>query len=60
MKKPNELKAQTKIHYYPGCTLKEKATNLDDSTRADMEVLGYELVEPEGWTRCGAESSTRW
>lgn len=44
-----------KIHYYPGCTLKEKTTNLDDSTRAAMEVLGYELIEPEGWTCCGAE-----
>ena len=44
-----------KLHYYPGCTLKEKTTNLDDSTRAAMEVLGYDLVEPEGWTCCGAE-----
>jgi heterodisulfide reductase subunit B len=44
-----------KVHYYPGCTLKEKATNLDDSTHAAMNVLGYELVEPENWTCCGAE-----
>lgn len=44
-----------KLHYYPGCTLKEKTTNLDESTHAAMEVLGYELVEPEGWTCCGAE-----
>ena len=44
-----------KLHYYPGCTLKDKTTNLDDSTRAAMEVLGYELVEPENWTCCGAE-----
>ncbi len=44
-----------KLHYYPGCTLKEKTTNLDNSTRAAMEILGYELVEPEGWTCCGAE-----
>lgn len=44
-----------KLHYYPGCTLKEKTTNLDESTRAAMEILGYELVEPEGWTCCGAE-----
>ena len=44
-----------RLHYYPGCTLKEKTTNLDDSTRAAMEVLGYELVEPENWTCCGAE-----
>ncbi len=44
-----------KLHYYPGCTLKDKTTNLDDSTRAAMEVLGYELVEPANWTCCGAE-----
>ena len=44
-----------KLHYYPGCTLKEKATNLDDSTREAMKVLDYELVEPENWTCCGAE-----
>jgi heterodisulfide reductase subunit B len=44
-----------KLHYYPGCTLKEKTTNLDNSTRAAMEVLGYELVEPANWTCCGAE-----
>lgn len=44
-----------KLHYYPGCTLKDKTTNLDDSTRAAMEILGYELVEPDNWTCCGAE-----
>ncbi len=44
-----------KIHYYPGCTVKEKTVNLDTSTYAAMEALGYELVEPENWTCCGAE-----
>ncbi len=44
-----------KIHYYPGCTLKEKSTNLDSSTREAMKLLDVELVEPEGWTCCGAE-----
>lgn len=44
-----------KLHYYPGCTLKEKATALDDSTREAMKRLDVELVEPEGWTCCGAE-----
>jgi len=44
-----------KIHYYPGCTLKEKTTNLDISTREAMKLLDVELVEPEGWTCCGAE-----
>ncbi|MDW7759820.1 MAG: CoB--CoM heterodisulfide reductase iron-sulfur subunit B family protein [Acidobacteriota bacterium] len=44
-----------KIHYYPGCTLKEKTTNLDLSTREAMKRLDVELVEPDGWACCGAE-----
>jgi len=44
-----------KLHYYPGCTLKEKTTALDVSTREAMRRLDIELVEPEGWTCCGAE-----
>ncbi len=44
-----------RLHYYPGCTVKEKTTNLDDSTHAAMEILGYELKEPDNWTCCGAE-----
>jgi len=44
-----------KIHYYPGCTLKEKTTNLDNSTQAAMSELGLELVEPANWTCCGTE-----
>jgi heterodisulfide reductase subunit B len=44
-----------KLHYYPGCTLKEKTTALDISTREAMKRLDIELVEPEGWTCCGAE-----
>jgi len=44
-----------RVHYYPGCTLKEKATNLEDSTQAAMARLNVELVEPKGWTCCGAE-----
>jgi len=44
-----------KVHYYPGCTLKEKAVALDLSTREALKRLDIELVEPEGWTCCGAE-----
>ena len=44
-----------KLHYYPGCTLKEKTTALDISTREAMKRLDVELVEPEGWSCCGAE-----
>ena len=44
-----------KIHYYPGCTLKQKTAALDISTREALKRLDVELVEPEGWTCCGAE-----
>lgn len=44
-----------KVHYYPGCTLKEKATNLEASTQVAMAALDVTLVEPKGWTCCGAE-----
>jgi len=44
-----------KLHYYPGCTLKQKTTALDISTREAMRRLDIELVEPEGWACCGAE-----
>jgi heterodisulfide reductase subunit B len=44
-----------KVHYYPGCTLKEKTTGLDTSAREAMARLDVELVEPDGWTCCGAE-----
>ncbi len=43
-----------KLSYYPGCTLKDKTTNLDDSTKASAEKLGIELEELENWTCCGA------
>lgn len=43
-----------KLSYYPGCTLKDKTTNLDDSTRASASSLGIELVELPNWTCCGA------
>jgi heterodisulfide reductase subunit B len=47
-----------KIHYYPGCTLKQKTTALDITTREAMKRLDVELVEPEGWSCCGAEYLT--
>ncbi|HEX2695127.1 MAG TPA: heterodisulfide reductase-related iron-sulfur binding cluster, partial [Acidobacteriota bacterium] len=44
-----------RVHYYPGCTLKQKTTALDVSTREAMKRLDVELIEPEGWSCCGAE-----
>jgi len=45
---------QTKVGYYPGCTLKGKAKALDDTTQHAVGLLGGELVEIPDWTCCGA------
>ena len=42
-----------KIAYYPGCTLKNKAKDLDRYARLSAEALGYELSEIENWQCCG-------
>jgi len=43
-----------KIGYYPGCTLKAKAKNLEDSAVASLKSLGVEMVELDRWNCCGA------
>jgi len=40
--------------YYPGCTLKTKAKELDVYARKSMEALGVEASEPAEWQCCGA------
>ena len=40
--------------YYPGCTLKTKAKELDAYARASAEVLGVTMEEIENWQCCGA------
>jgi len=42
-----------KIFFYPGCTLKTKAKNLEDSAIAAMKALNVELVELPNWNCCG-------
>jgi heterodisulfide reductase subunit B len=42
------------IGYYPGCTLKTKAKNLEDSALASLKSLGIEAEELERWNCCGA------
>ena len=42
-----------KYSYYPGCTLKNKAKDLDRYARSCAEVLGFELEEIENWQCCG-------
>jgi len=46
-----------KISYYPGCTLKSKAKNLEDSAIASMRELGVEMEELPRWNCCGAVHS---
>lgn len=43
-----------KIAYYPGCTLKSKAANLEGAALAALELLGVEVHELERWNCCGA------
>ena len=43
-----------KICYYPGCTLKTKAKDLDAYARKSAAALGVEMEEIEGWQCCGA------
>lgn len=39
--------------YYPGCTLRNKAKDLDAYARASAKALGFELQELEQWQCCG-------
>ncbi|MEW5924365.1 MAG: CoB--CoM heterodisulfide reductase iron-sulfur subunit B family protein [Candidatus Zixiibacteriota bacterium] len=43
-----------KIAYYPGCTLKTKAKNLETSALACLDALGVEYEELPRWNCCGA------
>ena len=42
-----------KYSYYPGCTLRTKAKDLDAYARASAKALGFELEEIENWQCCG-------
>ena len=41
------------LSYFPGCTLKTRARNFEDSAIAAMSVLGVNLVELPHWNCCG-------
>ena len=43
-----------KISYYPGCTLKTQAKDLDLYARSAAAALGVEMEEIENWQCCGA------
>ena len=39
--------------YYPGCTLKTKAKDLDEYAKKSAEALGIPIIEWEEWQCCG-------
>ena len=42
-----------KVSYFPGCTLRTKAKQLDYYARECAKILGFELEEIENWQCCG-------
>ncbi len=42
-----------KYSYYPGCTLRNKAKDLDTYARLSAEKLGFTLEELDSWQCCG-------
>lgn len=42
-----------KYSYYPGCTLKAKATDLDEYARKSAEAMGITMEEIPDWQCCG-------
>jgi heterodisulfide reductase subunit B len=46
-----------KVAYYPGCTLKTKAKNLEEAAVASLTALGVEFEELTRWNCCGAVHS---
>lgn len=44
--------------YYPGCTLRTKAKDLDRYARLSAEALGITLEEPADWQCCGGAYTT--
>ena len=47
-----------KVSYFPGCTLKNKAKDLDVYSYKCAEALGVTLEEIEDWQCCGGVFST--
>ena len=40
--------------YFPGCSAESTARDMHESTLAVSKALGIELIEPKGWSCCGA------
>jgi heterodisulfide reductase subunit B len=45
-----------RVGYFPGCAVEGIASEYSASLRAVASAIGVELVEPEGWSCCGATS----
>ncbi len=43
-----------KYAYFPGCSAESTARDMHISAMRVADVLGLELIEPRGWTCCGA------
>jgi heterodisulfide reductase subunit B len=43
-----------KYAYYPGCSAESTARDMHESTLAVAGALNIEMIEPKGWTCCGA------
>jgi len=46
-----------KYAYYPGCSAHSTARDMHKSAVAVAEALGIDLIEPAGWTCCGATAA---
>ncbi len=46
-----------KIPYYPGCTLKTTARNMEISAIESAKILGIEMIELPRWNCCGVVAS---
>jgi heterodisulfide reductase subunit B len=46
-----------KYAYYPGCSAHSTARDMHESAIAVAGALGIDLVEPTGWTCCGATAA---
>ena len=47
-----------KLAYYPGCTLRTKAKDLDRYAKLSAMALGFELCEVPNWQCCGGVYTT--
>lgn len=46
-----------KYAYYPGCSAHSTARDMHTSSLAVARKLGIDLIEPEGWSCCGASAA---